>query len=67
MFAYKFRFSAEAGGYGVPELEYAIRKQPQDRLHRDVQVITTWLGQQVGFTANVRVGAISAAERTLLL
>lgn len=41
------RFSAEAGAYGVPEVESALRKQPEDRLHRDVQVITDWLGQQV--------------------
>eukprot|EP00752_Nemacystus_decipiens_P007985 g7134.t1 len=40
------RFSAEAGAYGVPEVESALRKQPEDRLHRDLQVITDWLGQQ---------------------
>eukprot|EP00903_Cladosiphon_okamuranus_P011857 g11138.t1 len=39
-------FSAEAGTYGVPEVESALRKQPEDRLHRDVQVIINWLGQQ---------------------
>lgn len=41
------RFSAEAGAYGVPEVESALRKQPEDRLHRDLQVVTNWLGQQV--------------------
>ncbi|CAM9102630.1 unnamed protein product [Hapterophycus canaliculatus] len=40
------RFSPEAGAYGALEVESALRKKPEDRLHRDVQVITDWLGQQ---------------------
>lgn len=60
MHALPLRFSVEAGVYGLPELEIAIRKQPEDRLHRDVQVITNWLGQQVRSTAHGRVGVISA-------
>ncbi|CAN0437155.1 unnamed protein product, partial [Ectocarpus sp. 8 AP-2014] len=34
------------GAYGVPEIKKALQKQPEERLHRDVQAITGWLGQQ---------------------
>ncbi|CAN0088355.1 unnamed protein product [Ectocarpus sp. 6 AP-2014] len=40
------RFSEEDGAYGVPEIKKALQKQPEERLHRDVQAITGWLGQQ---------------------
>ncbi|CAM9162591.1 unnamed protein product [Ectocarpus fasciculatus] len=39
-------FSEEDGAYGVPEIKTALQKQPEERLHRDVQAITGWLGQQ---------------------
>lgn len=47
MHVHPTRFSAGAGAYGVSEVESALRKQPNDRLHRDTQAITNWLEQQV--------------------
>ena len=41
------RFLPEAGAYERPEVETALRKKPEDRLNRDLQVISSWLGQQV--------------------
>lgn len=42
-----FRFLPDAGTSERWEVEAALRKRPEERLHRHVQLISHWLGQQV--------------------
>ena len=44
---FEFRFLPEAGACERPEVETALRKKPEGRLNRDLQAISSWLGQQV--------------------